>query len=78
MTIRVLIAAEARLAVELARALPRPEFSVEVALESCEGLLERAKELRPQLVLLQLGLARRDGNRCVQDLMAFAPTPTLF
>lgn len=77
MPIRILIAAEPALAGELARALPRPEFQVEGAIQSAEALLDRAKALRPQLVVLQLGLARANGSSCVQDLMAFAPTPIL-
>ena len=77
MAIRVLIAAEPKLAQELTRALPRPEFTVEAVLHAPGELLERCKERRPQLVLLQLALAQQDGNRCVQDVMAYAPTPIL-
>ena len=77
MAIRVLIAAEPRLALQLAGALPKPEFQIEVAFDQPEQLLARTQDLRPQLVLLQLELSRKNHNQCVQDLMAFAPTPVL-
>ncbi|MBS2030374.1 MAG: chemotaxis response regulator protein-glutamate methylesterase [Deltaproteobacteria bacterium] len=77
MSTRILIAADPGLAAELTKALPRPEFHIEAAIHEPAELLPKVKDTRPQLVLLQLGLAKRDGHRCVQDLMAFAPTPIL-
>ena len=40
-------------------------------------LLHRCRELKPDLVLLQVALSLRDHNACVADVMAYAPTPIL-
>jgi two-component system chemotaxis response regulator CheB len=77
MAIRVVIAAEPYLVNDLVRALPAGEFYVASTLTSADQLLTRCRELKPQLVLLQLSLAKSDSLVCVEDVMAFAPTPIL-
>src|SRR5580698_3520269 len=77
MTIRVVIAAEPFLLGALGRALPSPEFDVLASLASPTQILQRCKDLNPQLVLVQISLAQRDSLVCIQDIMAFAPTPIL-
>lgn len=77
MAIRVIIAAEPSLAASLSAALPVPEFKVEATVHEASALLSRCQVHKPQLVLLQLGLANADALSCVRDVMAFSPAPIL-
>jgi two-component system chemotaxis response regulator CheB len=77
MAIRVVIAAEPFLLGALGRALPSPEFDVVASLTGSTQILQRCKDLNHQLVLVQISLAERDSLVCIQDVMAFSPTPIL-
>lgn len=75
--LKVVIVAESSLQSALARALPAPEFDVVAATPRTADLLDAVRRHEPQVVLLQVGVAAREGTHAVEEVMGYVPRPIL-
>jgi DNA-binding NarL/FixJ family response regulator len=74
---RIILADDHRILLDAIKSLVEPEFEVIAAFEDCQTLLEKAPELRPDVIVLDIGMPGINGITAGEELKKMLPKTKL-
>lgn len=77
MSTRIILADDHRILLDAIKSLVEPEFEVVATFEDCQTLLEMAPELRPDVIVLDIGMPGMNGLTAGEELKKLLPKTKL-
>ncbi|MDM7923786.1 MAG: response regulator transcription factor, partial [Pyrinomonadaceae bacterium] len=77
LTTRIVLVDDHRVLLDALRCMVEPEFQVVGLFEDCRSMLEQVAEIRPEIVVLDIGMPLMDGLSAAEHLKKVVPKARL-